>query len=292
MLTSKKHMLRSVSMTAIMAFIVGQAFAADLPASSLAPIEDVPYEEMTEMVSGWYLRGDIGLALAQDPDIQTSTVSDNLVKYKDISTDQNATASLGFGYQFNSGFRMDATLDYTAPVRYTGKGWYDLESGGQLYRQNVNFQSRRVSAAAMLNAYYEFNNFDKFRPYIGAGIGIGWTDVYDVRYNDIMVDSFAARNMVPIRKNSRSHEQFTFAWSLMAGIAYQLTTNMDLDVGYRYMNYGDVRSGGMTVVDYRPTVSGHPNSNFGYNRFFNNYSRLDNLGEHQIRVGLRYKIDQ
>ena len=292
MLTVKNYLLGSASLAGFMVLISGQAFSADLPTTSLAPIDDVPYEEVTEMVSGWYLRGDVGLAISQDPDIHTYTMSRENVKYKDISSDQNATVSAGIGYQFNNGFRMDATVDYTGPMRYTGKGNYYYNTGGKIYEQSVNFQSRRISAAAMLNAYYEFNNFEKFRPYIGAGVGVGWTDVYDVRYDDHMVNNFSYNQFVPIQKNSQSHDQFTFAWALMAGVAYQLTSNIDMDVGYRYMNYGDVRSGGMTVIDYRETLSGHTNPTYGGVRKYNNYSHLDNLGEHQIRIGLRYKFDQ
>ena len=38
------------------------------------------------------------------------------------------------------------------------------------------------------------------------------------------------------------------AWALMAGLSYDITSNLKLDLGYRYINLGDIRSGPIDCV--------------------------------------------
>jgi opacity protein-like surface antigen len=55
----------------------------------------------------------------------------------------------------------------------------------------------------------------------------------------------------------------------MAGVGYRLSPNTIVDVGYRYLNFGDVR----TAAD-----------SFGAMTF-------KNLAAHEVRVGLRWSFD-
>ena len=64
---------------------------------------------------------------------------------------------------------------------------------------------------------------------------------------------------------SRNATRYNFAWSLMAGTAYNLTRNLKLDVGFRYLNLGSVQ--------YLP---GGPSSA---------------ITAKEVHVGLRYQID-
>jgi opacity protein-like surface antigen len=64
--------------------------------------------------------------------------------------------------------------------------------------------------------------------------------------------------------------KFGFAWALMAGVAYDLTTHAKLDRGYRYLNLGKVT--GVSSALGGPVSSPTTNS-------------------HEVRVGIRYVID-
>ena len=161
-----------------------------------------------------------------------------------------------------------------------GFGWGD----------EVDFQTRRDTGVAMLNGYFDFNAHSKFRPYVGAGMGIAITSVKETYYYDPYFGNaiqnqqyyFPNQNRADDnRGNQLSHQNYTFAWALMTGVAYKLTTTLDLDIGYRYLNIGNIRSGGTYAVD---AASGGP-------REFTNYAHLDHVGEHQVRAGLRYKFD-
>ena len=69
----------------------------------------------------------------------------------------------------------------------------------------------------MLNAYYDIFTKAGFTPYVGAGIGLSRINakIEDVKASDT-----------------------SFAWQAGLGVAYNITDNLALDLGYRYMNYG------------------------------------------------------
>lgn len=68
---------------------------------------------------------------------------------------------------------------------------------------------------------------------------------------------------------STSTQKLNFAFALMGGVAYDLTSNMKLEVGYRYVNFGSFS--GIS------SLSGALFSN--------------QITTQEIRVGLRYMID-
>lgn len=296
MILIKKHiLLKSSVCVGLFALFAGSAMAADLPTSSLPPVEEVQYDEQVEFASGWYLRADAGVALGQDPDIYTEDSSfGGRINYRNISTDQVGTFGAGFGYQFNNGFRMDLTAEYTAPMRYTGNSKQTITYGGNKYEYLVDFETRRHTGVGMLNAYYDFN-MGKYKPYIGAGVGMAWTEVYKTTVDDPDYTNYPGyfypnRNVRDVGAQERK-TNYSFAWALMTGVAFPIATNWDLDVGYKYQNIGKVSSGSTVAWDQRPEVNGQPNPYYRSKRVYYDYTRLEHVGEHQVRVGLRYKFD-
>jgi opacity protein-like surface antigen len=67
---------------------------------------------------------------------------------------------------------------------------------------------------------------------------------------------------------SRSVSKWNFAFALMAGISYDISTNLKLDLGYRYVNFGSMSF---------KSLSG---------------SLFDKgLTSQEVRLGLRYLVD-
>jgi opacity protein-like surface antigen len=66
-----------------------------------------------------------------------------------------------------------------------------------------------------------------------------------------------------------AHSQWNFAWAAMAGVAYRIAPNMQVDVGYRYLALGDVS----TASDAAGQMT------------------LKNIANHEVRVGLRWNFD-
>lgn len=72
----------------------------------------------------------------------------------------------------------------------------------------------------MANAYFDYLTCTPWTPYVGAGIGLSHLKA------DFGETGKSANNL---------------AWQVMAGIAYDVTSNWTLDAGYRYADLGRVR---------------------------------------------------
>ena len=100
----------------------------------------------------------------------------------------------------------------------------------QLFTEIDTQKTKIKTHAYMLNAYYDFNTDSRFTPYIGGGIGFAKAKIARARYND--------DGEIPFFKLTNSHTNI--AWQIGAGISYAFNDNIDLDIGYRYIDYGKV----------------------------------------------------
>lgn len=114
---------------------------------------------------------------------------------------------------------------------------------------------------AMFNMYYDLGKFGRFVPYVGAGVGIAYHRMDEVYFTE---NTFLTNRI-------EGNNDITFAWSLMAGTAYQISDRAILDIGYRYSDLGQIKSG-------RADNAG----------FVNPAVKVDDLTSHEIKVGLRY----
>ena len=80
----------------------------------------------------------------------------------------------------------------------------------------------------MFNGYYDIARFDRFTPYVGAGVGLAYNKTGGVSFtgNAALVNVIEGDN------------RWSLAWSLMAGVGVQLTERTTLDIGYRYLDMG------------------------------------------------------
>lgn len=72
----------------------------------------------------------------------------------------------------------------------------------------------------MANAYFDYLTCTPWTPYVGAGIGLSHLKA------DFGEQAKSVNNL---------------AWQVMAGIAYDVTSNWTLDAGYRYADLGRIR---------------------------------------------------
>jgi OOP family OmpA-OmpF porin len=109
---------------------------------------------------------------------------------------------LGIGNAFANGFRLEGELSH----RYNDFGEDEGLDDGNIH-----------AWAAMLNGYYDFNRGGSIEPYVGLGVGAAKLDA-----------SFADGPIVFY------DEDTVLAYQAMVGVAFGLTEQLDLDVGYRY----------------------------------------------------------
>lgn len=217
------------------------ALAADMPGDYVPPSVEQAAPKFFDL-SAWYVRADVGYAWGHIDGAEAAS-----------GFPSPATDNVGNGFVGGIGggiktrwLRTDVTIDYTAPLTYTGTA---VASGDV---------SAKISGwSALFNGYIDLGKWYGVSPYIGAGAGVGYMTVSD--YSSTVAPPFSGGD----------HSQWNFNWAAMAGLGYAITPSLKLDVGYRYMNFGDVESA---------------SDAFGQMTF-------KNLAAHEVRVGMRWSFD-
>lgn len=217
------------------------ALAADVPGDySPPPVERVVPEFFD--LSGWYVRADTGYAWGR---LDSAATASGYPSPTDDSLGGGFVAGIGGGIK-TRWLRTDVTIDYTAPLKYSGTA------------VTADDVTAKISGwSTLFNGYIDLGKWYGVSPYIGAGAGVGYMTVSD--YSSTVSPPFSGGD----------HSQWNFNWAAMAGLGYAITPNLMLDVGYRYMNFGDVE----TASDA-----------FGQTSF-------KNVAAHEVRVGMRWNLN-
>ncbi len=223
--------LSRLALVGVAAILSGWARAADLPPIPSLPEADSGPAEF----SGWYLRGDVGggvdmaapkLKIASDPVAPSATAE----TFNGATLSPFGMIDAGAGYQFNSSFRADATLEYRggATLRSTSAAYPCLAPA-----QNADALRADVSSfVGLLNGYVTPGAWYGFSPFLGAGVGLA----------DNRTSGLSGQTLLgPVAYAGGSRT--SFAWAVMAGVDYDLTPNLKLELGYRYLNYGSITTG-------------------------------------------------
>lgn len=155
-------------------------------------------------------------------------------------TDTAAGGGVQLGYNFaQTGYPIRIELDYTArgeaEVSSTRNMTWSWTLNGTYYGgiPGVMTQADKVSLDTFLaNFWYDIPTGTAFTPYIGGGIGWGFVSYTNTRAMDSRGDSDSFTD----KKDGTN-----FAWSLGAGVSYALTPHVAIDIGYRYIDAGDMK---------------------------------------------------
>jgi opacity protein-like surface antigen len=220
-----------------------------------------------------YFRADLGYSWSSDPDVRWpvtvpagfpnagSFVTDRVTN---VSMESTWLAEGGFGCGTGSrGFRGELMLGYRGDRKIDGEPgpWF-----GPLPPNPPTADPLHTSVTSytmMFNAYHDLGNFHGFVPYVGAGIGVAYHMVDEVYFtgNPALVNRIAG------------DRDLAFAWSLMAGVGYQITNRAILDFGYRYIDLG------------KATSERHDNAGFVNPRVV-----IRDMEAHEFKIGLRYHL--
>lgn len=230
----------------VLAVSAAGALAADVPKSPPMSLPPPAYERplpQSSFFSGWYLRGDLGYRWGQN------SGSNPAAGYPaTVSEKMGNGIAAGFGAGIKSDWlRTDVTVDFGAPLKY------------EATTVTPNDTTAKITAiSALFNGYLDLGTWYHMSPYIGAGAGVAHMRTHDY-----------VSTVAPPFTSDTSHNQWNFAWAGMAGVAYAISRNVMVDVGYRYINFGNVSTG---------------SDSFGSNT-------LKNIAAHEVRVGLRWSFD-
>lgn len=200
---------------------MASAHAADPAGSWRRSPPDFEYEKpeppYSELMSGWYLRGDLGYRWNHVGPTSVSTIPT-------VSETYNNALALGVGFGFKyRWFRADVTVDRGGPSRITGN------TAAPVLQPQYSAKASTVSTHA--NIYFDLGTWAGFTPYVGGGAGV--TSMTSEQYVDITLAAPSATITGPAKV-------LNFTWGVMAGVAYQVQPNWMIDVGYRYLHLGDL----------------------------------------------------
>ncbi len=275
----------------------GWASAADLlpPAPPLPPAADAEF-------GGWYLRGDVGFGLAAGapklqniPDPIATGLSIGFLSNSAYQSFNNSTLSssgmidFGVGYRFNNWFRVDGTLEYRGGANlqslYTLTDPVNPAFGGptqfaDFYRANVS------SFVGLVNGYVNLGTWYGISPFVGAGVGFAENNVFGFTDQGVNYGNFI--DLGPSGGYFSNGAKTNFAWALMAGLDFDITPNLKLELGYRYLNYGAITTGGSNCL--AGSVGG-AFTNLNCSGGVANYvSSRNTLASNDFRIGLLYLL--
>lgn len=280
------------------------AMAADLP-PRLAPLPSAPVLPQPEPFGGLYVRADGGVGFTQSPSLSISpnplgrpAASPADPAYRGTYTASRFTRSrlgtgafgdFGVGYQVSSLFRVDVTGEYrggmglSALGQLTDRGTTSTPFGTLPVRNTAttSFSGQLSSAIFLANAYVDLGNYKGLTPFVGAGVGTARNFTSGMKESGTFSVRIAnaAPLSAPFRGVLGNGGQTSLAWALMGGVAYDITPGLKLEVGYRYLDFGRLRTGTETLFLPNGTVLPQPYAGRGRD-----------LVSSDAKVGLRWSF--
>lgn len=101
-----------------------------------------------------------------------------------------------------------------------------------------------VSATSyMINGYYDFHNQSAFTPYVGLGIGMA-----KVKYENSWVESwYQSGAFLGTDSDIIKISKTKMVWNIALGASYKINDRLNLDLGYRHMDYGSFTTLGSKI---------------------------------------------
>jgi opacity protein-like surface antigen len=270
---------------------VGAAKAADYDPPIV--IDDADEYVPVEVGSGWYLRGDIGYAIGINSsgafnyrtfDPITATYGQSTFDTASLSS--QLTYGIGFGYQYNEFLRADITADAFAG-RFSGTTTSAVPCLDPIANPTYLGTTCRSEDGAsfnavtvMANGYVDLGTYAGFTPYVGAGAGLTHMSWGNLTNRTYCVDGAAVcpgPGGIVATTTHPGEDSWRFTYAFMGGLAFDISQNLKLDVGYKYTA---VAGGAMFGWDAGTAAAGATGVQ----------GRDSGFSKHDVRVGIRYAL--
>ncbi len=191
------------------------------------------------------MRGDIGYGWSSDSDASYVGNTDNggnpYESFDATALSDAAFGEVGLGCGRGvRGLRADVTFGWHRDKDFEGHIPINTNPDDPIY---TSFQT----LTSMVNVYYDMGDWGGFVPYLGAGIGAAMHDMDYVHSTD------------PSSPNPQFGDtKIDLAWQVSAGVGYQLTDGVTLDLGYRYLNLGDAHSSNVDDIGFWKSDAADP----------------------------------
>jgi opacity protein-like surface antigen len=257
------------------------AFAADMPMITPPPMyAPAPPADF----GGWYLRGDIGFSNQSVNNIRKSDPA----AYSQISSlnetnnfDTAGIFDIGAGYRFNNWFRADVTAQYRGKANFKGTDVFTASASGLAYNAQDDYNASKSELLFLANAYVDLGTWWCVTPFIGAGIGTSRVSISgftDTGVNNLQQTTPLSVGGPPVVSyaTAANGSKWNFAWAAHAGLAYQVSQNVTLELAYSFVDLGSGTTGAITSFD-------------GFTR--GNVIRFNDITSHDLKLGVRWNLD-
>jgi opacity protein-like surface antigen len=254
------------------------AFAADM---AIAP-PPMSYAPPPSDFGGWYLRGDIGMTNQTLGGLHSNLIdADNQqfpgsLQNHGFGFDSSTSFDLGVGYQFNHWLRADITGEWRGKANLHGSQNFTAGSALGVAFAGAGadtYTGSKSEAVFMANAYVDLGTWWCVTPFIGAGIGTSYNRISGFQDTGAFVQGGLPINSVFYGDDAG---KWNFAWAVYAGLSYQVTRNVSLELGYRYISLGNGTTGATRAFD--GSVVADP-------------FVLKNITSNDLRFGVRWNLD-
>jgi opacity protein-like surface antigen len=180
-------------------------------------------------------------------------------------TDNVFGGSIAIGYDFDKKFNVPIRTELEYAIFSKAKARKQFAYGEFIDDEDLHRGHNIRTQTLFLNAYWDINTGTKFTPYIGGGLGIGF--IKFEFYNKSAGpggDGFEGIYS-PLNKTNTN-----FIWNLGAGLGYDINDNWTIDLGYRFVGLGEVKSKKLYDDDGSTGIQ-----------------KLD-LNQHQFALGVRF----
>lgn len=118
-------------------------------------------------------------------------------------------------------------------IRLELEGFYNEK--GKDYLDFIGFKlpAEIDTKGLFLNGYYDINTNSNFTPYITAGVGYTW------------LKATVKQTLFTSERREKDHD---ISWNAGLGVSYSLNENSNIDLGYKYINYGDFNLGDVSKL--------------------------------------------
>lgn len=244
------------------------------------------YAEESSNSSGMFLSVKGGLAL---PLKTKDAISNQSTKVK-----SSGLVNVGVGYSIDENSRV--ALEYeqlfgTKMTRSYGDNFYGVATSAEMPTDTyldlaITKSQNKISARAlMVRGYYDlFQVTDGMKVYATAGVGLAQvfsktsftSKVYYTAADDVVTSSGTARNL-----SLKSGKKTGLAYSIGAGVTYQLANSVNMDLGYNFTSYGKTKTvAGVITSDY----TGHTTETFAVT------AKSKSVKAHAVTLGLRFAL--
>src|SRR5262249_40081104 len=128
-------------------------------------------------VSGWYLRGDVGMSNQQLKSLTNTDPASAAFSSHGLGFDSAPFFGVGVGYQVNNWLRFDVTTEYRGRANFHGS--QSALIGGDLFGNN--YSGSKSEWTSLANVYLDLGTWWCVTPFIGAGVGASYNQISDFR---------------------------------------------------------------------------------------------------------------